>query len=111
MTYASRPQDQRRDVRVEHKVPVEVNIGSQFTLQGSLKDLSLKSAFITIKASVCFNVNDEIGFTIQAASGKEDDAIKGIARISRLAPGEGFVIYFTRLIGNSEAHLKKIVDF
>jgi hypothetical protein len=111
MVYSDRPQDQRRDLRVDHKVPIQINVGSQFTLQGAVKDVSSKSAFVTIKASVCFQVNDELGFMIQAVSGKEDEAIKGLARISRIAPGEGFVIYFTKFDGDSERRLKKIVDF
>ncbi len=109
MTYGSSSQDQRRDKRVEVKVPVQISVGAQFTLMGALKDLSFKSAFITIKASVYFQINDEVGFVIQGPSGKEDDVVKGLARISRIAPGEGFAIYFTRLDNGSEARLKKLI--
>ncbi|MFH0753532.1 MAG: PilZ domain-containing protein [Candidatus Omnitrophota bacterium] len=109
MSYSFQSKDLRQDVRVDLKVPVQINIGEQFTLQGVLKDLSLKSAFIIMKASVYFKINDEVGFLIQCTPGNAKDVIHGKARISRLAPGEGFVIYFTSMDHSSEARLKKSI--
>ena len=105
-----RPQEQRKDSRVEMALPAEIRIGSQLSLQGKLKDLSLKGAFITIRASVYLQMNDEVGFAIQPAPGDAKNLIEGMARISRIAVGEGLAIYFTRLDDASAARLKSLVQ-
>ena len=101
--------EQRKEKRVNSDIPVQINIGSQLTLQGKLKDISAKSAFITIKASVYLKLNDEIGFAIPCP-GKAGHVIEGMARISRIAGGEGFAFYFTSMSASSEARLKSIIE-
>lgn len=101
--------DQRGQPRVNVEFPATVSVGSQLTVKGQLKDLSLNSAFIKIKNSIFLNINDEIGITIQC-SDDEKDTIQGLARISRMVPGEGFVVYFTKIDDNSLKCIKKILQ-
>ena len=88
-------------------IPARISIGSQLTLNGQLKDLSLKSAFIRIKNNVYFQLNDEVGFAIQRSIDNVEDVIEGVARISRISVGEGLAIYFTRM---EESSLKRLKD-
>ncbi len=109
MSYTPEFSNQRKDARVSLELPVRISIGSQLTLQGLLKDLSLKSAFIRIKYSVYVQANDEVGFSISSAPEKADDHIYGKACISRIVPGEGFAIYFTHMEDTATKRLKKIM--
>lgn len=104
-----RPNDLRQESRVEIELPVQVSVGSQLTIQGVLKDISLKSAFITMKSSVYLQLNDEVGFLIQLEPGKDDKVIEGMARVSRIAVGEGMAIYFTELRDKSVERLKTLL--
>jgi hypothetical protein len=103
-----RTNDQRKDSRVDLDLPAQISIGSQLTLQGKLKDLSLKSAFVVMKNSVYLKTNDEVGFAIQVSPGNPADVIEGLARVSRIAVGEGLAIYFTKMDGPSEARLREL---
>lgn len=100
--------EQRGDSRVNADYPVQITIGSQLTLQGQLKDISPKSAFITIKNSVYLELNDLVGFVICLAPRDPRDFIQGHARVSRIAPGEGIAIYFTSM---DDAHLVRLEKF
>lgn len=100
--------NQRSDLRFSSELPVKISIGSQLTLNGQLKDLSMKSAFIRIKYSIYLQMNDEVGFAIQC-SPKEEDVITGLARISRISAGEGFAIYFTKMEKPSVSKLKEFL--
>ena len=104
-----RPNEQRRDLRIDLAVPAQISVGSQLTLNGTLKDLSLKSAFITMKSSVYLNVNDEVGFLLQLSPGNDGDIIEGLARVSRISVGEGMAIYFTSLDDGSMGRLKNLI--
>ena len=44
--------DQRGQPRVSIEFPATISIGSQLSVKGQLKDLSLNSAFIRIKNSI-----------------------------------------------------------
>ncbi|MBF0594793.1 MAG: PilZ domain-containing protein [Candidatus Omnitrophica bacterium] len=101
--------NQRRDVRVSSELPATISVGSQLTLKGQLKDLSLKSAFIRIKNNVYFQLNDEVGFAIQESEDETRIIIEGVARISRIALGEGLAIYFTKMEDASVKRLKELV--
>ena len=109
MGYALGPQEQRETSRISLECPAQISIGSQLTVQGRLKDLSSKSAFITMNSSVYLKVNDEVGFAIQRSPTDAKFLIEGLARISRIVVGEGMAIYFTRLQNGSEARLKELV--
>jgi len=101
--------EQRRDPRVNSEFPVKISVGSQITVQGQLRDLSLNSAFIKIKNNIFLNTGDEVGFAIQ--SSPEDDTIimQGSACLSRIVPGEGFAIYFSKMDDESLKYLKKLL--
>ena len=99
---------QREEQRISSELPARISIGSQLTLQGQLKDLSLKSAFIRIKSSIFLTVNDEVGFAIQASSNNAEDLVQGLARVSRIVPGEGIAIYFTKMDDAAATRLKEI---
>ena len=102
--------DQRGQPRVNVECPATISVGSQLTVKGQLKDISLNSAFIRIKNSLYLNINDEVGITIQCSSDDENEVIQGLARISRMVPGEGFVVYFTKMDEPSLKYIKKLVQ-
>ena len=102
--------DQRSQPRVSVELPATITVGSQITVKGQLKDLSLNSAFIRIKNSLYLNINDEIGITIQCSPDDENEVIQGLARISRMVPGEGFVVYFIKIDEDSIKYIKKLLQ-
>ena len=97
------------DPRTSLEFPVRISVGSQITVQGQLKDLSLNSAFIKIKSTVFLKAGDEVGFAIQTSPDEEEASIQGLARISRFVPGEGFAIYFSKMDDDSLKCLKKFL--
>src|SRR5271168_481233 len=97
--------DQRGQPRVNVEFPATISVGSQLTVKGHLKDLSLNSAFIRIKNNIYLNINDEVGIAIQCSSDDASIQIQGMARISRMVPGEGFVVYFTKIDDGSLKHI------
>lgn len=100
--------NQRRYQRVVNTLPVLISIGTQVTLQGQLRDLSSRSAFVVIKNSIYLKTNDEINFSIRPDPENSDDWVEGAARISRIAKGEGFAIYFTEMDEKSTSRLKEL---
>ena len=110
MSYPIGSSDLRGQPRVNVEFPVTISVGSQLTVKGYLKDLSLTSAFVRIKNNIYLNINDEIGITIQYPSNNDENLeIKGMARISRMVPGEGFAVYFTKLDDESQKYIKKLL--
>ena len=101
--------DQRGQPRVNVEFPATIRVGSQLSVKGQLKDISLTSAFVRIKNNIYLNVNDEIGITIQLLSNDVAVEIQGSARISRMVPGEGFAVYFTKMDEESLKHIKKLI--
>jgi hypothetical protein len=102
--------DKRGQLRVEAELPVAISVGSQLTVLGQLKDISLNSAFIRIKGSVYLNMNDEIGIAIQSSPEDASIQIQGLARISRIVPGEGIAVYFTKIDDVSLKCIKKLLQ-
>ena len=102
--------DQRGQLRVNVDFPATISVGSQLTVKGQLKDISLNSAFITIKNSIYLNVNDEIGIAVQSSPDDATVQIQGLARISRIVPGEGLAVYFTKIDDDSLKFIKKILQ-
>ena len=102
--------EHRSQPRVSVEFPVTISVGTQLTVKGHLKDLSLSSAFIRIKNNIYLNINDEIGITIQCPGNNDEEAqIQGLARISRMVPGEGFAVYFTKVDDESLKNIKKLI--
>ena len=104
-----RPNEQRQESRVGLELPVQISVGSQLILQGMLKDISAKSAFIIMKSSVYLQNNDEVGFSIRLSPDNDTDLIEGSARISRISVGEGMAIYFTKMDDNSMGRLRGLL--
>jgi len=102
--------DQRSQPRIPVELPATISIGTQLTVKGQVKDLSLSSAFIKIKYSVYLSVNDEVGISVQTSPTDTTILIEGQACISRIVPGEGFAIYFTKISDDSTKALKKLVQ-
>ena len=103
-------QDNRRqDNRIATNLPVDLEVDSQITIHGQLRDISEKSAFIVIKESVFIQLNDEFGFRIKKDVNDAEASVTGKARVSRIEKGEGIAIYFTKLIGDSQAQLKQLL--
>jgi len=109
MTPLPHNNNQRRDNRINSSLPAQIRIGTQLSLQGRLKDLSLKSAFIILRNSVYLKTNDEVGFAIQRSLDNAADLIEGQARISRIAAGEGLAIYFTKMDPVSTGRLQELL--
>ena len=109
MTYPIGANEQRSQPRVSVEFPVTISVGSQLTVKGLLKDLSLSSAFIRIKNNIYLNINDEIGISIQCSPTDTEVMIQGMARISRIVPGEGFAVYFTKVEDDSLKQIKKLL--
>ena len=101
--------NRRENNRVAASLPVEICIGSQVTIQGQLKDISSKSAFIRMKSSVFMQLNDELHFLIRCSTEESQEAFGGVARISRIAIGEGIAIYFTKMDESSSSRLKQLI--
>ena len=102
--------NQRQNQRFQTSIPIQLIIGTQITVQGQLRDLSLKSAFIQIKESIYMQPNDELSFIIGRSMENLDDCVQGQARISRISAGEGIAIYFTKMDDDSVERLKVLVD-
>ena len=109
MSYSPDYKDQRRDARVNTELSVLIRVGTQLTLQGHLKDISLKSAFIRIKNNVFLQTGDPVGFTVQCSPKADEDLIEGTAAVSRIVPGEGMAIYFTKMDEASSTRLRKLL--
>jgi hypothetical protein len=101
-------QDQRNTQRVNVTHPIQISFGSQIVLQGQLKDLSLKSAFVILKGSVHMAANDQLAFLIENIP-NIPGSIKGSARISRIIPGEGIAIYFIKIEEESVSRLQRLI--
>ena len=101
--------NRRRDNRRISNLPVEICIGSQVTIAGQLKDISLKSAFIQMKSSVYMQINDELNFLIKWSAGDNENSVGGVARISRILAGEGIAIYFTQIDDASMSRLQELI--
>lgn len=102
--------DQRSQPRVNVELPATISVGSQLTVKGQLRDISLNSAFITIKQNIYLDINDEIGIAIQCSPEDDAQVIQGRARISRMVPGEGFAVYFTNIDEDSLKRIKKLLS-
>ena len=101
--------NRRQDNRIAANLPVEICLGSQVTIHGQLQDISSKSAFIRMKSSAFMQMNDELNFLIRCSAGESQDAVVGVARISRIAVGEGIAIYFTQMDQTSSSRLKQLI--
>ncbi|MBF0512032.1 MAG: PilZ domain-containing protein [Candidatus Omnitrophica bacterium] len=109
MAYQMGSNEQRSQPRFSVDFPVTIKVGTQLTVKGQIKDLSGSSAFIKIKNNIYLNVNDEVGIVIQTAL-DEDAVLEGTAHISRIVPGEGFAVYFTKINEASTKWLKKFIQ-
>ena len=105
MSYSRKSDEQRLESRVGVELPAKISVGSQLTIDGLLKDLSSKSAFITMKSTVYLKLNDEVGFSIQCSPDHAEPSVHGQARISRIVVGEGLAIYFTAMDDSSTRRL------
>ena len=101
--------NQRITQRFNLSLPIQLIFGSQITLAGQIKDLSLKSAFITVKSSIHMATNDELEFAIPNLPADPKAVIQGSARISRVAAGEGIAIYFTKMDEKSTNLLQQLI--
>ncbi len=102
--------DLRSQPRISVELPVTISIGSQLTVKGQLKDISSNSAFVKIKNNVYLSVNDEVGVSIQSPDDEDKVLVKGSACISRIVPGEGFALYFTKIDEASSKAIKKLLN-
>ncbi len=100
---------ERRQIKRHSKnLPIQIGIGTQIIINGQIRDISAKSAFIYIKNSVYFQQDDELNFKIENFNNGSGESIEGTARISRIEPGEGIAIYFTGLDEESSEQLSQL---
>ena len=103
--------NQRNTQRVAASFPINLSFGSQITLVGQIKDLSLKSAFINVRSnSIHMAIHDELTFCITNLPNNIEGSIEGSARISRIAPGEGIAIFFTKMDESSTNLLQRFIE-
>lgn len=100
--------NRRQHYRQNSNNPIELSFGSQVMLQGQLKDISNKSAFIALRSSVYFQQEDSLTFRIPFPE-NENLEILGEARISRISPGEGIAIYFINLDAKTTNTLEQFI--
>ena len=110
MHQADSYKNQRQSQRVPISLSVKISFGSQVTLTGRIRDLSLKSAFIIVKSGVHMQLNDEISFVIEHPSENSQKGVEGLARISRVAAGEGIAVYFIKMDEASSNLLRQWVE-
>ncbi len=104
-------QNQRNSQRYPVILPILLSFGTQITLQGQLKDLSLKSAFINVKSSsIHMAIHDDLTFVVEKLPNGIEGTIEGAARISRVAPGDGIAVYFTKMDDASTENLQRLID-
>ncbi len=101
--------NRRNTNRIQANLPIEIYVDSQITVQGTVKDISTQSAFIAMKSSIFMQVNDELKFSMKLSLNGNEERIGGVAKISRISPGEGIAIYFTRMEPAAMALLKRLV--
>ncbi len=99
--------NQREEQRISVNLAIKISFGTQIVLEGKLKDISLKSAFLVLKGSVHMSPHDEVAFAI--ASENPSGVIEGTARISRVSVGEGIAIYFTKMDDASTKRLQQLI--
>lgn len=97
--------NRRQSNRIKSSLPIDLQIDQQITITGQLKDISERSAFIVMKSSVYMQVNDEFKFQIN----NMDQVVTGTARISRIAPGEGIVVFFTHMDQSKSSSLSELL--
>jgi hypothetical protein len=101
--------NQRNTQRINVFLPIQLSFGTQIVLQGQMKDLSAKSTFVIIKSSIHMECNDDLTFLIENLPNNIEGSIQGSARISRVVPGEGIAIYFTKMDEKSAANLQRLM--
>ncbi len=99
------PNNNRSTERFPASLSINLMFGTQITLKGQIRDLSLKSAFILVRSSISMDVNDGLSFSIENPNNAEA-SIQGSATISRVSIGEGIAIYFTKMDEESTNHLQ-----
>ena len=102
--------NQRESQRIAMSIPIQLSFGTQIILLGQIKDLSLKSAFVKVKSSICMAPHDELNFAVEISESNPQGRIQGSARISRVTVGEGIAIYFTKMDESSTNRLQEIVS-
>lgn len=108
MTYPSSFKEKRQESRINSSLSVLVSIGTQLTLKGNLRDLSMTSAFVNIKESVFIETGDDITLSFNQSNVEVDDFIKVSAKVSRLVKGEGFAVYFTKVTDSAKEEIQKL---
>lgn len=98
--------DKRKEQRVPVVAKIKISIGTQFTVEGQIKDLTVNSAFILMRNNIYLNTNDDVLYEFQVA----DYVVKGKANVTRIVKGEGFVICFMNLDPVSQKNLMLILQ-
>lgn len=100
--------NKRQNQRTSVNLPIQLNVGTQVSFQGYVKDLSLMSAFVKTSNKVYLKAHEELSFSIKRGN-SDENSINGQARVSRIAEGEGIAIYFTQMDQASTDQLRQLI--
>ncbi len=106
----ARFQDKRKEQRVAVTAKIKISIGTQLTVEGQIKDITLNSAFITMRNNIYLNSNDTISYEFEVTLDGKLCIFKGNAYVTRIVKGEGFVISFLKMDEASLNNLKKLLN-
>ena len=101
--------NRRQNSRVNSSLPIDIQVDSQITIKGQIRDISDKSAFVILKSGIFLQLNDEFVFLIKITTDNLDKSVTGKARISRIEKGEGIAIYFTQMDDESSLRLRQLL--
>ncbi len=100
--------NRRKNNRIYINCPILLKVDSLITIEGQLKNISLKSIFIQVNSRIAMQVHDELGFSFNYKD--DEEAISGVMCISRIAHGDGIAGYFTQMDEASTERLKQLLE-
>jgi len=89
---------------------IQISIGSQLSIKGRIKNISLKSALIFSKDRIFLDQNDDLKFKLLLPKNDQELGIEGSARVSRIDPSGGLAIYFTEMDTQSTKKLEELLS-
>lgn len=101
--------NRRKNNRIYVNCPINLKVDSLITIEGKLKNISLKSIFIQINSRVAMQVHDELVFSFNCVIEDTQADISGTMCISRIAHGDGIAGYFTQMDEASTERLKQLI--
>lgn len=102
--------DKRKEQRVGIVAKIKISIGTQLTVEGQIKDITLTSVFVSMRNNIYLNSNDTIQYEFETTVEGKPYVFKGNAYVTRIVKGEGFVISFSGMDDVSLNNLKRVLN-